>query len=335
MPGVAQARPASVTPGAAHAAFAPPQHQQHQQHQPTHPSHTPPSAHRPQQQQQQAFTRQHQGGPPPVPSHPPQFLSTPNAVNAFAPPLPQQQQTLFQQAADTQLQMLAQQVAALTRDKRALQGDVEKERGEKEALRRQLEEALENVSVLEEGQGFLLQRHKQAVSECHAKVKKSKDDAKTAEDALHEMQEVVDRQAKQHATFVQNTQRQMEDSMKAIAAAQPTIPLDQAHKAELQQLLAVIEDLQKAMDEKNDLIDMLSQQIAQQQQTAVAAQALQSETVRVCCGSSNHSQLPILHLPLSRHARRTSKALSTKRSAVPKCCTRLSAPILPRRRLTR
>eukprot|EP01064_Diplonema_japonicum_P023338 TRINITY_DN33770_c0_g1_i1.p1 TRINITY_DN33770_c0_g1~~TRINITY_DN33770_c0_g1_i1.p1 ORF type:complete len:382 (+),score=72.04 TRINITY_DN33770_c0_g1_i1:28-1173(+) len=152
--------------------------------------------------------------------------------------------------------VLSQKVEELSKDKMQLKGELEGSREETLTVKRQLQETLENVSVLEEGQIFLLEKHKQVVSEYHRKLKKTGEDLKTASQ--------------------QN--QQLQEALHQVQQQPPVIQQDPSSRVEVAQLLTVIEDLQKAIDEKNDLIDMLSTQVSQLQQATAVTKSRQEET---------------------------------------------------------
>eukprot|EP01060_Flectonema_neradi_P014400 TRINITY_DN21099_c0_g1_i1.p1 TRINITY_DN21099_c0_g1~~TRINITY_DN21099_c0_g1_i1.p1 ORF type:complete len:361 (+),score=77.00 TRINITY_DN21099_c0_g1_i1:70-1152(+) len=131
---------------------------------------------------------------------------------------------------------MAQRVAELTHEKASMAQELT-------LTKRQLQDASENIVVLEEGQVFLLQKHKQIVSDYHTKLRKAEEDSKRA---------LEKSQAETKAALEQLSQLQQ--------AQQPAPMMDPA-KVEVAQLLGVIEDLQRAIDEKNELIDLLSAQL--------------------------------------------------------------------------
>ena len=131
---------------------------------------------------------------------------------------------------------MAQRVAELTHEKAAMTQELA-------LTKKQLHDASENIVVLEEGQVFLLQKHKQIVSDYHTKLRKAEEESKQAIEKA------------------QNEAKLAIEQVSQLQQMQQPAPLMDPAKVEVAQLLGVIEDLQRAIDEKNELIDLLSLQL--------------------------------------------------------------------------
>eukprot|EP00755_Sulcionema_specki_P026268 Sspe_Gene.85229::Locus_56022_Transcript_1_1_Confidence_1.000_Length_1470::g.85229::m.85229 len=171
---------------------------------------------------------------------------------------------------------LSARVSELTSEKQKLRCDLDASRNECAGLRKQVSELKELCSVLEEGQNFLLQKHRQVVSEYHHRLRKVREEAKAATDeAARAMNEATASQ--QHLLMQQQQLQQHHQQQDQQHQRQMASGMRVDDRVEVAQLLGVIEDLQRAIDEKNELIDMMSGQVSQAQQMSSQARAKQEE----------------------------------------------------------
>eukprot|EP00756_Hemistasia_phaeocysticola_P067230 Hpha_TRINITY_DN9813_c0_g2::TRINITY_DN9813_c0_g2_i2::g.81566::m.81566 len=198
----------------------------------------------------------------------------------------------------------------------------------------------EQATVLEEGQSFLLQKHRQVVAEYHQRLRRAREEATEAGERVREVERQGEQKERELKTELEKCRREGGSSRDAEVEAVRT-----EAQAEASQLVGVVEDLQRAMDEKNEVLDLMQQHLrnaeealarhnVQQQQAhggevhdRVGELQADLEALRRQVYAKGASTPAGLHEPTSRPAPCVGDALSREAPAAPEPSPRPASPV--------